>query len=297
MKRRIGILTGGGDVPGLNPVIKSVVYRSTELGYEVLGIRRGWQGLTHMRPGREPDPEYIRPLDRANTRAIDRTGGTILHTSRTNPRKMAEARLPAFLDATERGRLAAGHGMYDLTPLVLRNIASLGLDYLVTIGGDDTLSYSEVLVGEGIPIIAVPKTMDNDDRMSRVAGCEPTATLLWRAGFGLEGRAIGDALVIDVADVFGVTCPRRSQGEVACAHGLRLDSAQQLHIALPARGAIVRSTARGGTSFHRSDGNGAIAEVGDRVSRSPAGSSTGRRRAVGSGVTPGRSATVRPSLR
>src|SRR5438067_13519947 len=84
--RRIGILTGGGDVPGLNPVIKSVVYRSTELGYEVLGIRRGWQGFTHMRPGREPDPEYVRPLDRDNTRAIDRTGGTILHTSRTNPR-------------------------------------------------------------------------------------------------------------------------------------------------------------------------------------------------------------------
>ncbi|TME69700.1 MAG: 6-phosphofructokinase [Chloroflexi bacterium] len=150
MTRRIGILTGGGDVPGLNPVIKSVVYRSTELGYEVLGIRRGWQGFTHMRPGRDPDPEYVRPLDRNNTRAIDRTGGTILHTSRTNPRKMTEARLPAFLDKAE------------LTPIVLRNIASLGLDYLVTIGGDDTLSYSERLVSEGIPLIAVPKTMDND---------------------------------------------------------------------------------------------------------------------------------------
>ena len=125
MKRRIGILTGGGDVPGLNSVIKSVVYRSTELGYEVLGIRRGWQGLTHMRPGAEPDPEYVRPLDRANTRAIDRTGGTILHTSRTNPRKMSEARLPPFLDKAERTRLAAGDGVYDLTPLVLRNIKAL----------------------------------------------------------------------------------------------------------------------------------------------------------------------------
>src|SRR5437764_1389630 len=81
--RRIGILTGGGDVPGLNPVIKSVVYRATELGYEVLGIRRGWEGLTHMRRGRAPDPAYIGELDRANTRAIDRTGGTVLHTSRT----------------------------------------------------------------------------------------------------------------------------------------------------------------------------------------------------------------------
>jgi 6-phosphofructokinase 1 len=85
--RRIGILTGGGDVPGLNSVIKGVVYRSTELGYEVVGIRRGWEGLTHMRAGTELDADYLRPLDRINTRAIDRTGGTILHTSRTNPRR------------------------------------------------------------------------------------------------------------------------------------------------------------------------------------------------------------------
>src|SRR5687768_18507575 len=125
VKRRIGILTGGGDVPGLNSVIKSVTYRSTELGYEVLGIRRGWQGLTHMRPGPEPDPEYVRPLDRGNTRAIDRTGGTVLHTSRTNPRKMGTARLPPFLEEAERTRLAAGDGVYDLTPLVLRNLAAL----------------------------------------------------------------------------------------------------------------------------------------------------------------------------
>ena len=162
VKRRIGILTGGGDVPGLNSVIKSVTYRSTELGYEVLGIRRGWQGLTHMRPGPEPDPEYVRPLDRANTRAIDRTGGTMLHTSRTNPRKMSERRLPPLLEQAERARLAAGDGVYDLTPLVLRNISALRLDYLVTIGGDDTLSYSEVLAGAGVPLIGVPKTMDND---------------------------------------------------------------------------------------------------------------------------------------
>ena len=94
-RRRIGILTGGGDVPGLNSVIKSVVYRSNELGAEVLGIRRGWEGLTHLHPGPEPDFEYVRPLDRTNTRTIDRTGGTILHTSRTNPTKMRSGRLPA----------------------------------------------------------------------------------------------------------------------------------------------------------------------------------------------------------
>src|SRR3989304_4516949 len=86
--RRIGILTGGGDVPGLNSVIKSVTYRATELGAEVLGIRRGWEGLTHVQPGEALDPDYIRVLDRKNTRTIDRTGGTILHTSRTNPAKM-----------------------------------------------------------------------------------------------------------------------------------------------------------------------------------------------------------------
>ena len=162
MKRRIGILTGGGDVPGLNSVIKSIVYRSSELGYEVLGIRRGWEGLTHMRPGREPDADYVWPLDRANTRAIDRTGGTVLHTSRTNPKAMREARLPAFLDPAERARLQVSDGSYDLTPVVLRNIASLGLDWLVTIGGDDTLSFSEVLVRQGVRLVAVPKTMDND---------------------------------------------------------------------------------------------------------------------------------------
>jgi 6-phosphofructokinase len=159
---RIGILTGGGDVPGLNPVIKSVVYRSTELGYDVVGIRRGWEGLTHMRPGPEPDRDYIRRLDRENTRTIDRTGGTVLHTSRTNPARMPERNLPATLDAGERARLATGDGVYDLTPLVLRNIESLGLDCLVTIGGDDTLSFSEVLVRQGMRLVAIPKTMDND---------------------------------------------------------------------------------------------------------------------------------------
>lgn len=203
VKRRIGILTGGGDVPGLNPVIKSVVYRSTELGYDVLGIRRGWQGFTHMRPGKEPDAEYVRPLDRANTRAIDRTGGTILHTSRTNPRKMSDARLPPFLDKAERARLAAGDGVYDLTPLVLRNIASLGLDYLVTIGGDDTLSYSEVLVGEGIPLIAVPKTMDNDVQGTEY--CIGFSTAITRAMDAIDRQrtTVGSHERIGVFRVFG----------------------------------------------------------------------------------------------
>src|ERR1700681_692411 len=93
-KNNIGILTGGGDVPGLNPVIKSVVYRARELGREVIGIRKGWEGLTHMDTSQEIDPIYIRPLTRENTRTIDRTGGTVLHTSRTNRRKMSAPKLP-----------------------------------------------------------------------------------------------------------------------------------------------------------------------------------------------------------
>lgn len=160
--RRIGILTGGGDVPGLNSVIKSVTYRATDLGYEVIGIRRGWEGLTHQRPGAELDPAYIIPLDRVNTRAIDRTGGTVLHSSRTNPRKMKAERLPAHLAPERAATMATGDGIYDLTPVVLDNIERLGLDVLVPIGGDDTLSFAQTLADRGVPLIAIPKTMDND---------------------------------------------------------------------------------------------------------------------------------------
>jgi 6-phosphofructokinase 1 len=159
---RVGILTGGGDVPGLNSVIKSVVYRSTERGHEVLGIRRGWEGLTHVRVGKELDREHVQPLDRLNTRTIDRTGGTVLHTSRTNPRRMSEDRLPPHLSREEIARCATDDGTFDLTPLVLRNIEGLGLDHLFVIGGDDTLSFAEVLVSQGVPLVGIPKTMDND---------------------------------------------------------------------------------------------------------------------------------------
>lgn len=160
--RRIGILTGGGDVPGLNSVIKSVVYRATELGYEVLGIRRGWEGLTHQRRGADLDPEYVRILDRVNTRTIDRTGGTVLHSSRTNPRRMRTKALPPWLDPATISDRQVEEGVYDLTEHVLRTIEHLGLTHLVTIGGDDTLSFSSVLFEHGLPLVAIPKTMDND---------------------------------------------------------------------------------------------------------------------------------------
>jgi 6-phosphofructokinase 1 len=160
--KRIGILTGGGDVPGLNSVIKSVVYRSSEVGWQTMGIRRGWQGLTHVDTSREDGGGYLRPLDRVSTRVIDRTGGTVLHTSRTSPSSMGRSALPEHLDPERIGALEVEGGRYDLTPLVLENLERLALDALVVIGGDDTLSYAARLGREGYPVVAIPKTMDND---------------------------------------------------------------------------------------------------------------------------------------
>ncbi len=159
---RIGILTGGGDVPGLNSVIKSVVYRASEFGYDVLGIRRGWEGLTHVTVGPDLDPAYVRRLDRTTTRTIDRTGGTILHTSRTNPRRMRASALPPSMDAATRSATEIEDGVHDLTGHVMDRLTALGIDVLVTIGGDDTLSFARVLSDRGMPLVAIPKTMDND---------------------------------------------------------------------------------------------------------------------------------------
>src|SRR5712675_1148540 len=170
--RRIGILTGGGDVTGLNAVIKSVVYQTTSMGYEVLGIRRGWEGLTHLQSGTDSAAAYLCPLDRNNTRDIDRTGGTMLHTSRTNPGRMREPGLPKHVPAHLLDSMRVAEGIFDLTPLVMVNIAHLGLDYLIAIGGDDTLGFAKVLDSKGVPIIAIPKTMDND-----VQGTEYCAVL------------------------------------------------------------------------------------------------------------------------
>ena len=161
---RIGVLTGGGDVPGLNSVIKSVVYRATEMGREVLGIRKGWEGLTHMDPAVPLDPAYLRPLTRDNTRTIDRSGGTVLHTSRTNPRRIQEPRLPPHLEGAELAHLRQADGSYDFTPVVLKNLERLGVGCLVVIGGDDTLGFAQALDLAGVPLIAIPKTMDNDVR-------------------------------------------------------------------------------------------------------------------------------------
>ncbi|MGQ9813862.1 MAG: 6-phosphofructokinase [Candidatus Roseilinea sp.] len=159
--KRIGVLTGGGDVPGLNPCIKALVNRAIDEGYEVVGIRKGWGGLLYCNPD---DPasvaQYTVPLDKQRVRTIDRTGGTFLHTSRTNPGNVRAHEVPDFL--REAGAKEDDKGRFDFTPHVLRVLDKLGIDVLVPIGGDDTLSYAERLYREGFHVVAIPKTMDND---------------------------------------------------------------------------------------------------------------------------------------
>jgi 6-phosphofructokinase len=161
--KTIGILTGGGDVPGLNPCIKAVVNRAIDTGYEVLGIRRGWGGLLHFNP-EEPEgfSKHLMPLDKQVVRTIDRTGGTVLHTSRTNPSRVKLKDTPDFLKGLVQAGDDSRNQSSDFTTHVLKNLEDLGIGILVTIGGDDTLSYAERMHREGVEVIAIPKTMDND---------------------------------------------------------------------------------------------------------------------------------------
>jgi 6-phosphofructokinase 1 len=155
---RIGILTGGGDVPGLNPCIKAVVNRVVDDGHEVVGLRRGWAALVqHDLDDPESATEWFQPLTSSTVRTIDRTGGTFLHTSRTNPSRVRAGEVPAHL--TDE---ASGDGPFDFTSYALRVVEALGIDILIPIGGDDTLSYALRMHDEGVPVIAIPKTMDND---------------------------------------------------------------------------------------------------------------------------------------
>jgi 6-phosphofructokinase len=158
---RIGVLTGGGDVPGLNPCIKALVTHATDQGMEVIGIRRGWGGLfTFNLDDPASQRGNVLRLTRRVVRTIDRTGGTFLHTSRTNPGKAKPKDVPDFL--RDRDFDENAKEPLDYTPHVLRVIEHLKLDALIPIGGDDTLSYGERLHREGVPVVAIPKTMDND---------------------------------------------------------------------------------------------------------------------------------------
>jgi 6-phosphofructokinase 1 len=158
---RIGVLTGGGDVPGLNPCIKALVYRAADAGHEVLGIRRGWAGLLHYNLDAADNDHCVIPLNKANTRTIDRTGGTFIHTSRTNPGQVRWSEVPKFLQDPNHPPMEKDPPA-DFTSHVIKVVEHLGIDALVTIGGDDTQSYAVRLHQEGIPVIAIPKTMDND---------------------------------------------------------------------------------------------------------------------------------------
>ena len=163
MTKTIGILTGGGDVPGLNPAMKTVVLNSLDAGYRVLGIRRGWGGLLNYNLD---DPAthdyYIRELSRWDVRTIDRTGGTFLHTSRTNPQNVKPESVPDFLKNSSLGTQVKDDGTMDYTNHVLRVLEHLGIDSLIPIGGDDTLSFAARIHNEGFPCVCIPKTMDND---------------------------------------------------------------------------------------------------------------------------------------
>ena len=153
----IGILTGGGDVPGLNPAIRAVTLRAISENYEVIGLRRGWAGLIDVVREKDYDnADNFLHLTEEIVNRTGRTGGTFLHTSRTNPGRVKRADVPSHLrDKYQEER-------NDLTPEVLKNLEWLGIDYLIPIGGDDTLSYGVRLFKEGVKVIAIPKTMDND---------------------------------------------------------------------------------------------------------------------------------------
>jgi 6-phosphofructokinase 1 len=161
----IGVVTGGGDAPGINACIKTIVTVGAEEGYRVTGIRRGWYGLLACNP---EDPasrsEHLIELDREQVRRIDRTGGTLLHTSRIHPGNLRKNEIPQFLrDTGNQKRAGLQHsGNFDCTDQILKSIDLLGIDVLIVIGGDDTISYANHLQGRGVRVIAIPKTMDND---------------------------------------------------------------------------------------------------------------------------------------
>jgi len=156
-KGTIGILTGGGDVPGLNPAIRAVTIRALREGYRVVGIRRGWAGLVDLLPERDADnSRQVQVLSEDIVNRAGRTGGTFLHTSRTRPSHLPSVVVPEHLKDRYKEEIN------DVTPDVLKNLEFLGIDFLVPIGGDDTLSYGQRLHEEGVKVIGVPKTMDND---------------------------------------------------------------------------------------------------------------------------------------
>ncbi len=207
----LGVLTGGGDVPGLNPAIKSIVDRAWEDGHKVLGIRRGWAGLLEysLEDGAD-NSNCVVELNPNRVRTIDRYGGTYLHTSRTNPAKVSRDNLPSFLQSNR-----AQEGPYDCTDHVLRVLDRLGIDALLPIGGDDTLGYALRLHREGFHVVAIPKTMDND--VHGTDYCIGFSTAVSRSVEAINAlrSTIGSHERIGVVELFG-----RNSGETALGYGV-----------------------------------------------------------------------------
>lgn len=215
-KKRIGILTGGGDVPGLSIAIKSIVLSCQDFDYEIVGIRRGWLGLLGYDMDDPATHElYIQELTPNVVRRVDRSGGTFLHTSRTNPARVRPDDTPVFLRNSSYGRLIDSEtGTKDYTDYILKVLHYLRIDSLITIGGDDTLSFSARLQKEGVPIVAIPKTMDND-----VLGtdyCIGFSTAITRGVNHITNfrSSVGSHERIGVVELFG-----RNSGETALITG------------------------------------------------------------------------------
>lgn len=224
---KIGVLTGGGDVPGLNPCIKAVVMGAESLGWEVTGFRRGWAGPLNFNPDDDAGgrADHLMPLNRTSVRKIDRTGGTILHTSRTNPAKVKPSELPAFL-ASETA--IADDGTIDCTTHILRVLEHLEIDALIAIGGDDTLSYAARLHQEGVRIMACPKTMDND--VFGTDYCMGFSTAVSRSVNFIDAlrTPTGSHERIGVIELFG-----RNSGETALISGYLADADRVLISEVP----------------------------------------------------------------
>ncbi len=218
-QRRFGILTGGGDVPGLNVAIKAVVQRASAQGTAVVGLRRGWLSLLAIDPDAPATiADWTVELTSDRVRAIDRTGGTILHTSRTNPGNMKASELPAHVRKEDRGALTRD-GSVDCTRHVLRVLGALDLDGLIAIGGDDTLSYAHRLHREGVPVVAIPKTMDND--VSGTDYCIGFSTAVTRSVEAITAfrTNVGSHERIGVVELFG-----RNSGETSLFVALLADA-------------------------------------------------------------------------
>ncbi|HZD25053.1 MAG TPA: ATP-dependent 6-phosphofructokinase [Alphaproteobacteria bacterium] len=224
---RLAILTGGGDVPGLNVTIKAVVTAANTRGWDVLGFRRGWGGPLNYNPDDDgPQEQCVAPLDPSAVRTIDRTGGTVLHTSRTNPLKVKPDDLPSFLGPPKDKKAAT----IDCTPHVLRVLEHLNIDAVVPIGGDDTLSYAAHLHNQGVKVVAIPKTMDND--VFGTDYCIGFSTAVTRSVEAITAlrTPTGSHERVAVIELFG-----RNSGETALISGYLADVDRTLISEVPVR--------------------------------------------------------------